>query len=187
VTNSAVPPTATIDGSQPTATFTPVVVQPTATFTQTVILPTATSTKTPDLSGCSIQHDGNIEIQLLLLVNTERAKAGLVQLVANSPLEISAGWQSDDMAIHTFLSHTGSDGSSFWDRAVRAGYTGHYGGEIIYYGWGPNTTADTALTWWMNSSPHRAMILGDLNDFGAGYAYCPANQYHYYTVDFGHR
>jgi uncharacterized protein YkwD len=36
----------------------------------------------------------------------------------------------------------------------------------------------------MNDEPHRAMILGDLDEFGAGYAtYSDGN----FTVDFGHR
>jgi uncharacterized protein YkwD len=116
------------------------------------------------------------------LINNERAKVGLAPLVANGALEISAGWHSDDMAVNHFMAHTGSDGSTFWQRAVSAGYTGHWGGEIIYGG--GNSSPEAAVAWWMSDAPHKAMIVGDLNDFGAGYANCSGN---YYTVDFGHR
>jgi len=117
---------------------------------------------------------------LYVLINNERAKVGLKPLVVNYPLEISSGEHSDDMAINHFMDHTGSDGSTFWIRAQRAGYTGHWGGEIIMGGSSPQAAVD----WWMSDAPHKAMILGDLNDFGAGYSHCSSN---YFTVDFGHR
>jgi uncharacterized protein YkwD len=118
---------------------------------------------------------------LYVLINNERANAGLEPLNINYALEISAGLHSDDMAVNHFMSHTGSDGSTFWERAQRAGYGGNWGGEIIVMGVG---TPEEAVAWWMNDAPHRAMILGDLNDFGAGYAHCSSG---YFTVDFGHR
>jgi uncharacterized protein YkwD len=144
-------------------------------------VPTATRTKTP--SGCTLTYNGAYEQQLITLINNERATAGLAPLTANGALETSAGLHSEDMAVNHFMSHTGSDGSTFWERAVRAGYTGRWGGEIIYGG-GGNSSPQTAVTWWMNDEPHRAMILGDLDDFGAGYATCSGG---YFTVDFGHR
>lgn len=138
---------------------------------------------TPVPSGCTLTYNGAFESQLYILINNERANAGLGPLTPNGPLEISSGLHSEDMAINNFMSHTGSDGSTFWERAVRAGYTGRWGGEIIYGGSG-NASPETAVTWWMNDAPHRDMILGDLNDFGAGYAHCYGG---YFTVDFGHR
>ena len=116
------------------------------------------------------------------LINNERAKADLAPLTVNGALENSAGLHSDDMAVNHFMSHTGSDGSTFWERAIQAGYTGHWGGEIIYGG--GNSSPEQAVAWWMTDGPHRDMILGDLDDFGAGYAYCSGG---YFTVDFGHR
>jgi uncharacterized protein YkwD len=161
-----------IKSTPPPSTQTPT---PTATST-----PTPTRTFTPVSTGCTLTHNGAFEQQLYVLINNERANAGLAPLTPNNALEISAGYHSDDMAVNHFMSHIGSDGSTFWERAVRAGYTGHWGGEIIMGGSSP----ESAVTWWMNDAPHRAMILGDLNDFGAGYAHCSGN---YFTVDFGHR
>jgi uncharacterized protein YkwD len=114
------------------------------------------------------------------LINNERANVGLGPLTVNYPLETSSGIHSDDMAVNHFMSHTGSDGSTFWQRALSAGYTGHWGGEIIMGGDSP----EAAVAWWMSDGPHRDMILGDLNDFGAGFSHCSSN---YFTVDFGHR
>jgi uncharacterized protein YkwD len=133
-------------------------------------------------------HNGAFETQVLALINNQRSLAGLGALTDSYPLENSAGIQSDDQATHNFLSHTGSDGSTYWQREVAAGYTGSWGGEIIYAGLGASNNPQSAVTWWMNDAPHKAIILADYNDFGAGYAYCPTGTYGgFFTVDFGHK
>jgi len=144
-----------------------------------MIPPTPTSTPTPPTSGCPA-HYYPYEEQLYALINDIRADNGLKALTVNYPLETSSGLHSDDMAVNHFISHTGSDGSTFWQRAVAAGYTGHHGGEIIMMAASPQAAVD----WWMSDGPHRDMILSDTDDFGAGYSYCGSG---YFTVDFGHR
>jgi uncharacterized protein YkwD len=138
-------------------------------------------TNTPGPNGCSVTHNGAFEEQLYEQINNIRDDYGLAPLVVNYNLEISAGGHSDDMALNNFMSHVGSDGRTFWQRAQDAGYTGRWGGEIIMYG---STSPSAAIAWWMGDQPHRDMILSDTQDFGAGYAHCLSN---YYTVDFGHR
>ena len=168
--------------SSPTRTVSPT---PTPTHTGAA---TATPTSTPVTSGCSLVHNGAFENQLLTLINQQRALAGLGALTDSYPLENSAGTHSDDQAANNFMSHTGSDGSTYWQREVAAGYTGRWGGEIIYAGSGSYNNPQSAVTWWMNDAPHKAIILADYNDFGAGYAYCPTGTYGgFFTVDFGHR
>jgi len=130
-----------------------------------------------------LSHYGAYEQQLYVLINNERASAGLAALTPNNPLETSAGGHSDDMALHNFISHTGSDGSTFWQRAQAAGYDGSWGAEIIMLANSPQA----AMDWWMNDAPHRDAILGNFQDFGAGYAFCSGKASGYYTVDFGHR
>jgi uncharacterized protein YkwD len=157
------------------------------TFTQTRTL-TPSATSTPAGSGCNLVYNGAFESQLLVLINNQRALAGLGALTDSYPLEISAGIQSEDQATKDFLSHTGSDGSSYWQREMAAGYTGRWGGEIIYAGSGTSNNPQSAVNWWMNDAPHKAIILADYQDFGAGYAYCPTGKYGgFFTVDFGHR
>jgi uncharacterized protein YkwD len=178
LTSSSTPSsTATGDTLTPSQTFI-FSFTPSDTSTQT-----AAPTSTPVPSGCTLTYNGAFEQQLIVLINNERASAGLGPLTENGALENSAGLHSEDMAVNNFMSHTGSDGSSFWDRAVRAGYTGRWGGEIIYGGSG-SSSPEMAVAWWMNDQPHKDMILGDLNDFGAGYAHCFGG---YFMVDFGHR
>jgi len=56
--------------------------------------------------------------------------------------------------------HIGSDGSSPQARITDAGYTGAgYTGEIVYWGTGSNASPSVALDLWMESPPHRAIIL----------------------------
>jgi uncharacterized protein YkwD len=154
----------------------------TPTWTPSPVPPSATAT------GCSLIYNGGFEARVIALINVQRANAGLGALTENASLDSSSRSHSIDMALNDFMSHTGSDGSSFWDREVRAGYTGHWGGEIIYAGSGMYNSPDQAVTWWMNDPPHKAIILGDYNDVGAGYAYCPSDTYGgFFTADFGHR
>jgi uncharacterized protein YkwD len=89
------------------------------------------------------------------------------------------------MAEQSFNSHTGSDGSSGQERMQEAGYRGMYVGEII--GWSTGGSPETMVEWWMNSPPHRALILSErATDLGVGYAHRPDGRWtHYWTVNFG--
>ena len=87
------------------------------------------------------------------------------------------------MACHNLLSHTGSNGSSIYDRIVAAGYSPAYWEEIIFGSGFPQQAFD----WWMKDPPHRDGILDPkVTDFGAGFSYWAGSEYgSYYTVDFG--
>lgn len=133
-------------------------------------------------------HNGAFENQLLTLINNQGALVGLGTLTDSYPLESSAGIHNDDQATNNFRSHTGSDGYTYWQREVAAGYTGSWCDEITYAGSGCYNNPDSTVTWWMNDSPHKAIILADYNDFGAGYTYCPTSTYGgFFTFDFGHK
>jgi uncharacterized protein YkwD len=92
------------------------------------------------------------------------------------------------MAQNDFFSHTGSDGSSFTDRLIRAGYTFSAAAENIAAG---TTTPERTVDGWMNSEGHRRNILNcELREIGVGYAYLEndtgsVNYHHYWTQDFG--
>jgi uncharacterized protein YkwD len=170
--------------SDVTSTISPTSVPSLATATTATVKPT--SIPSPINSGCNIVYNDAYELQVITLVNNERAKVGLPALSMNSSLMTSAGSHSDDMALNNYMSHTGSDGSTAWQRMQRAGYVGRWGGENIWVGYSSGTPAD-AMTWWMNDAPHRDNILGQYyKDIGVGYAYCATGTYrHYYTIDFG--
>ncbi len=96
------------------------------------------------------------EVQVIYLVNEERGSRGIDPLWQNDQLSDAAFRHSDDMATNNFFSHTGSDGSNFVTRAQEAGYTGSPRGECI--GWG-YPTAESMVDGWMNSPPHRDILL----------------------------
>jgi uncharacterized protein YkwD len=95
------------------------------------------------------------ESEVLAIVNRERAANGCGAVTVNAKLAAVARAHSVDQATHGTMSHTGSDGSSPWDRANRAGYT-HAIGENVAAGY---RTAEAVMTGWLNSPGHRANIL----------------------------
>ena len=142
-------------------------------------------------SGCvpyaTIPADDRAVEQLVLKrLNEQRSARGLPPLAQAAELTQSARRHSNDMADNGFTGHTGSDGSNVGRRVNEACYDWVRVGEII--GWG-FTNAESMVSWWMNSPPHRALILSTaLEDFGAGYVDQRPSSYRYYwTVNFGRR
>lgn len=66
---------------------------------------------------------------------------------------------ADDMLRNGVSGHIGSDGSSPQARIAQAGYRGRSTGEIVFWGTGSAATPNEALDLWMQSPPHRAIIL----------------------------
>ncbi|WP_197694056.1 CAP domain-containing protein [Mycobacterium sp. 852002-40037_SCH5390672] len=66
---------------------------------------------------------------------------------------------ADDMLRNGVSGHIGSDGSSPQARITAAGYRSRYSGEIVFWGTGSAATAKEALDMWMQSPPHRDIIL----------------------------
>lgn len=120
---------------------------------------------------------------MLAEVNGQRGAVGVSPLGWCGSLARAAQAHSDDQAAHNMMSHAGSDGSTFVDRANRAGYGGWTAlGENVAYGY-PNV--DAVMAAWMASSGHRANILNAAyTDFGAGLGY-GADGSLYWTQEFG--
>ncbi|MFI0816406.1 CAP domain-containing protein [Streptomyces sp. NPDC021098] len=119
------------------------------------------------------------EAQVVELVNDERAKVGCSPVKVNAKLTEAAEAHSEDMAEHSNMSHTGSDGSSPGDRITRAGYSWSTYGENVAYGYG---SAKSVMEGWMNSSGHKANILNcDFKEIGVGLSGAD----NYWTQDFG--
>lgn len=151
-------------------------------------------TSTPDpsdgqQSGCKATRDSGAEAQVLSLINQARASNGLEPLTLNNELSTAALTQSMDMACNDFVSHTGSDGSTWYTRVTAVGYSNPASArENIYVG-NPafGGTAQGAFTWWMNSQVHRDNILFEnVTEIGIAYVYNPDSEYGgYYTTVFG--
>ena len=134
------------------------------------------------ITDCEFSENAGYVGQIETLINAERQKNGLPALTVNSLLTAAAQNHAADMACHSTLSHTGSDGSYVHTRIVRAGYSPTSSEEIIYAGGSPQN----AFTWWMNDKPHRDAILSARStEMGIGYAYLSTSTYGgYFTVDF---
>ncbi|MEU9106360.1 CAP domain-containing protein [Streptomyces xanthophaeus] len=105
---------------------------------------------------------------VVALVNKERAKAGCSALTVNTKLTTAALNHSKDMAAHSNMSHTGSDGSDPGQRITRAGYSWSTYGENVAYGY---STPEQVMTGWMNSPGHRENILNcSFKEIGVGLA-----------------
>ncbi|MGW0363215.1 CAP domain-containing protein [Streptomyces sp. NPDC002990] len=117
--------------------------------------------------------------EVLALVNQERAAAGCPAVSLNAKLTRAAQDHSQDMAAHSNMSHTGSDGSDPGQRITRAGYAWSTYGENVAYGY---STAQKVMEGWMNSPGHRQNILNcSFKEIGIGLA----QPNHYWTQAFG--
>ncbi|WP_459998908.1 CAP domain-containing protein [Mycobacterium avium] len=80
--------------------------------------------------------------------------------IAEDPRLTEAAQQhADDMLRNGVSGHIGSDGSSPQARIAAAGYRSRYSGEIVFWATGSAATPGEALDMWMQSPPHRAIIL----------------------------
>jgi uncharacterized protein YkwD len=131
-----------------------------------------------------IDCPSEVELEVVALLNQERANESLPPLSIDMRLMEAARRHNNDMAINDFFSHTGSDGSSPFDRITDAGYPYRSAGENIAAGY---QTATAAVQAWMNSSGHRANILNSSYEhIGVAYVFDSTASYgHYWTTDFG--
>ncbi len=102
---------------------------------------------------------------LVKLHNQFRAANGLAPLVVDARLMRAAQDYAEEMARRGVLSHFSADGSTPWDRMVRAGYNWSNASENIASGY---TTDEDVMTGWINSPGHRADILGPYSNIGTG-------------------
>lgn len=111
--------------------------------------------------------------EVVNLTNQERAEFGCPALAISDQLTQAAQGHAEDMAATSTLSHTGSDGSSPWDRILATGYTYSAAAENVAAGY---QTPESVVQGWMNSEGHRNNILNcDLTEIGVGYALSPTN------------
>ncbi|MFJ7265360.1 CAP domain-containing protein [Streptomyces sp. NPDC099050] len=150
---------------------------PAETAEQPVDQPPAAPAGTPAPSDSAAPSGAPAEV--LALVNKERAAVGCPAVTVNAKLTKAAQAHSEDMAAHSHMSHTGSDGSDPGQRITRAGYQWSTYAENVAYGY---DTAAKVMEGWMNSPGHKRNILDcGVNEIGIGLAQ-PGQ---YWTQDFG--
>jgi len=130
--------------AQPSATATapPAPAQPSAPVpAQAAGIPTSGTTS----NGCPITPDqAAAEQSLLMALNQHRAAVGVAPLRLNQTLSLASRQQSCDMFQHQQLNHTGSDGSSPFDRMRAVGVTFATAGENIGMAGGYGLTGGVA-------------------------------------------
>lgn len=100
------------------------------------------------------------------LVNKVRVDEGKARLTYDQALAKAAYDHALDMNKQDYFDHTSKDGRTFGQRAKAAGYDAFPSAENIAWG---QSNADEVMDSWMNSSGHRANILGGSNEIGVGY------------------
>jgi uncharacterized protein YkwD len=105
------------------------------------------------------------------LVNRARGASGLRGFRSSRPLAVAARRHARDMVRARYFAHQRAGGPSLSQRARRAGWRGRRIGEAIAYGCGSAGTPTAIVRMWLNSPPHRAILLsGSLRRAGIGVA-----------------
>ena len=134
-----------------------------------------------------------ISRRVLELTNEARARArrcGSTTFAAAGPLSLSALLEraalehSKDMAMNSYMEHTGRDGSSPADRITRAGYKWRMVGENLASG---IMTPEETVAGWLQSPHHCANLMTPrFTEMGVAFAVNPATDAGvYWTQTFG--
>lgn len=129
----------------------------------------------------------SFEERVILLINVERANAGVPPLSLDIRLQAAARWMSDDMASEDDIPPdlVGSDDSTTAERIAREGYTSTAESENIAGGF---ATPDSLVAAWMSAPGiYRDNILNpSFEHLGVGYTYLDQPIWdHYWSVTFG--
>ncbi len=107
------------------------------------------------------------ELEVIRLVNIERAKYGLRELTYSKELSDGARMKSADMQKLGYFSHTSPTYGSPFDQMRSLGISYRSAGENIAMGY---STPEAVVNAWMNSEGHRANILSaKYTEIGVGY------------------
>jgi len=109
-------------------------------------------------------------------INAIRVANGLPRVGATKALTVAAKRHSQDMVRRHYFAHVSPSGQTVTERVKRAGYlrgaAGWSLGENIAWGSGSAGSPAALVNAWMNSPPHRAIILTpDFRDAGVGIAH----------------
>ncbi len=128
--------------------------------------------RTPLFGGEVLPYATEMSISSLLKsTNQQRSKNGQAELDLNSELSRAAQDKAKDMVTRDYWSHNTPEGDAPWVFVTKAGYEYQKAGENLAYGF---LTGEQVVTGWMNSTTHRANVLGDsYRDVGFGFADSP--------------
>jgi uncharacterized protein YkwD len=116
-----------------------------------------------------VTSSGTLRRATLCLVNNARGLAGLSALRVNSRLALAAWRHAADMARRNYFDHVSPRGRDPMARARAVGWRGSIG-EVLLVGPVALTTPAATVEAWLQSPPHRAVLLGNARDAGTGLA-----------------
>ncbi len=118
-------------------------------------------------------------------INSQRAAAGLSPVKLSTDITQLSRSRSTDMAARNYFSHTTPEGSQFLQMLDTRNIGYSYAGEILARNNYPDDqAAKTAIDSYLNSAPHKAIIMdGRFTQAGVGYAKT-ADGMNYFTVIF---
>lgn len=152
----------------------------------------ALSAPTAALAWTNYSFSSTDENLTITLINQARASAGLAALKVDTELTSVARWRSKDMWDRNYFSHTipSPPGGNVFDELKRRGICYTVAGENIGINNYPDDqTTQVNFNGWMNSSTHRAIILGSgYNHIGVGAFKGTGTTYpnHIFTAIFTH-
>ena len=116
-----------------------------------------------------VSYSGSSESRVLTLLNEIRSDHGLAKLAPSRALRSAARSHSADMLTRGYFEHDGP--SESWDKRVRRYLKSPLVGENIAWGTGRYGSPEGIVKLWMNSPPHRRIILTpELRRVGLGVA-----------------
>lgn len=106
------------------------------------------------------------ELRFIELLNAERARNGLGPVSEEPCLVAAARRHAKDMAVNGFVGHKGTDGTRPGERAMQEGcLAGQWMGEAAA---GVDITPEQSVADFLNSPPHRAILLMPVARIGVG-------------------
>ncbi len=139
-------------------------------------------------NSCGAARNTGFEAQVLALINAQRAAAGVGAVSPQPQLSAAAQQHTADMACHDFISHAGTDGSSWKNRVAAQGYANANAAREIIFAGDITFGADPAgaVDWWMHSPVHHDIVLyPTVTELGIAVAISPTKaNWGYYTVVF---
>ncbi|HKP51102.1 MAG TPA: S-layer homology domain-containing protein [Chloroflexia bacterium] len=122
------------------------------------------------------------EAETIRIINERRAAMGIGTLRIDPAMNAAARRHSFDIGPQQLCQHTGTDGTTPWDRLAQAGYGGWGAGEVVACNY--VTPLDAVDGWW--DSPGHYAVLTDpaVNDIGCGW-WINSEGYGWQTCDTG--
>ncbi len=110
---------------------------------------------------------------LLCVIGAERGARGLAPVSESPQLSLAAQRHADDMVARAFFAHVTPGGTTLAERVLATGYIRNRRtwalGEAIAWAQDPLDTATRLVRAWLNSPPHRAILLDrSFRDVGIG-------------------